>query len=209
MNTNGDSQITLGIDSFACTDSLAISTRQIAPFAETEMEKAVACAKFLIARLDTGPAVHTGNVALVLSRGHVHKTGPIAALAIRAFRYSGRVHPEPERHRADPSEQHLHEPRCTDEFAEHVPDKDGRDDHIDRYPDDTGLDAECEVPGPDLVPDCLGRDKKTRQGHTIDEGDHDYAQKDKDAVPYSVLQRHIGITRFSPVQASPAEEFER
>lgn len=117
MNNNGDSQIELNVDSFVCTDILAINARQAAPFAETQMEKAFACTKFLIARLDTGPAVHAGNVPLVLSRGHVHKTGPVAALAIRALRYSGRVHPEPERYRADPAEQHLHEPRGTDEFA--------------------------------------------------------------------------------------------
>ena len=90
-----------------------------------------------------------------------------------------------------------------------MPNKDGRYDHVDCYTDDAGLDAEGEVPGPDLVPDGLGRDKKPRQRYTVDQGDHDNAQKGKDTVTYSVLQWNIGITRFFPVQASPAEEFER
>ena len=87
--------------------------------------------------------------------------------------------------------------------------KDGRDDHIDRYTDDAGLDAEGEIPGPDLVSDGLGGDKIARESYAVDQGDHDNAQKRKDAVPYPVLQRYIGITRLFPVQASPAEELER
>lgn len=87
--------------------------------------------------------------------------------------------------------------------------KDGRDDHIDSYTDDTGLDAEGEVPGPDLVPDGLGGDKKTRERYAVDQGDHDNAQKRKDPVPHPVLRRYIGITRFFSIQASPAEELER
>jgi len=173
------------------------------------MEKAFACTKFLVAGRDAGPAVYARYVALVLSRGHVHETGPVTALAIRAFRYSCRVHPEPERYWADPAEQHLHEPCCADEFAKHVPNKDGRDDHVDRYTDDAGLDAEGEIPGPDLVPDGLGGDKIARESYAVDQGDHDNAQKRKDAVPYPVPQRHIGITWLFPVQASPAEELER
>jgi len=90
-----------------------------------------------------------------------------------------------------------------------VPDKDGRDDHVDRYTDDAGLDAEGEIPGPDLVPDCFGGDKIARESYTVDQGDQDNAQKCKDAIPYPVLQRHIGITRFFSIQASPAEELKR
>lgn len=49
MNNNGDSQITLNVDSFACIDIFAISVRQVAPFAETKMKKSFACTKFLVA----------------------------------------------------------------------------------------------------------------------------------------------------------------
>jgi len=209
MHNNGDSQGMLNIDSFACIDILTINARQAAPFAETKIKKSFACTKFLVACRNASRAVYARYVSLVLPRDHVHETGPVAALAIRAFRYSCRVHPEPERYRADPAEQHLHEPRGTDEFAQHVPDKDGRDDHVDRNTDNAGLDAEGEIPGPDLVPDGLGRDKKTRESYAIDQWDHDNAQKRKDPVLDSVLQRHIGIARLFPVQASPAEELER
>lgn len=87
--------------------------------------------------------------------------------------------------------------------------KDGRDDHVDRYADDAGLYAEGKVPGHYLVPDGLGRDKKTRERYTVDQGDHDNAQKRKDPVLYPVLQRHIWITRLFTVQASSTEELER
>ena len=42
MNNNGDSQITLNVDGFACIDILAMNVRQVAPFFETKMEKAFA-----------------------------------------------------------------------------------------------------------------------------------------------------------------------
>ena len=86
MNNNGDSQIMLNIDSFACIDILAINARQDAPLAESKMEKAFACTKFFVAGRDASPAVYARNVALVLPRGHVHETGTIAPLAISAFR---------------------------------------------------------------------------------------------------------------------------
>ncbi len=83
-----------------------------------------AAAKFHVAGMNAGPAVHTGDVSPVLPRHDLHETGGFAAPAVGAFSRPCDIHPHPQRERADPAEEHLHKPRGTDKFAERVPHKD-------------------------------------------------------------------------------------
>ena len=69
MHNNGVGRGKLNLDSFACTDILAINERQAAPFAETNMEQPFACTEFLVACRDASPAVYARYVARCSSSG--------------------------------------------------------------------------------------------------------------------------------------------
>jgi len=74
----------VSLSGFFSFKTIAISPWRDAGFSESEVEQPLSFAQFPVARGDAIPAIHAGDVPLLLSRRDVHEAGFVAAFAIGA-----------------------------------------------------------------------------------------------------------------------------